>query len=323
MKNLFHSKKSLVLSPILLLVLTGCSSFAGLRTPLYDGNPVETNDEAIKQYAETQRINEENEANYFRYPLSETLSEPSLEFSDAERVTLEKGTYTVGEDLPSGRVMFEGHPSNFSPDVFIIKAGNVTVYDTEGVITFENHFQEGNGVMRAVVDLRDGQTIEVEGDTPEVDVNYSEETAENALLPDPEIFIEDELDLESDPESEAESVEDQSSSVTLMAGHYEVGKHLEAGTYTLENVSAPRTAVLYHFTESDTDVVELTQNRGVRPMLTREELDEWLQFGRITEEEYEQNMELFENQPDKAVIELSEGDKLYLPMINSLELVEQ
>lgn len=313
MKNLFHSKKNLLLSPLLLLVLSGCSSFAGLRTPLYDGEPVEPNEEAIEEYAQTQKINEENEANYFRYPLSETLSEPSLDFSDEERVTLEKGRYTVGEDLPSGRVMFEGHPSDFNPDVFIIRAGNVTVFDAEGVVAFENHFQENSGVMRAVVDLRDGQIIEVEGDTPEITVHYNEEALSNALMPGPEMLS----------ESDSESGEDQTSAVTLLAGHYEVGKHLEAGTYALENVSAPRTAVLFHFTEDDTEVVELTQNRGVRPMMPPEVLEEWLQFGRITEKEYEQNMELIENLPEKAVIELNEGDKLYLPMVNSLELVKR
>lgn len=312
MKNPFHSKKNLFLSPLLLLVLSGCSSFAGLRTPLYDGEPVEPNEEAIAQYAETQQINEENEAHYFRYPLSESLFEPSLAFSDEETVTLESGTYTVGEDLPSGRVIFIGHPSDFSPDVFIIRAGNVTVYDTEGVVAFENHFQENSGVMQAVADLREGQTIEVEGDTPEINVYYNEEAISGGLESAPE--------LESESESDTESDSNETSSVSLMAGHHEVGEHLEAGTYTLENVSAPRTPVLYHFTDGDIEVVELTQNRGVSPRVPLEVLEEWFEQGRITEEEYEQNMELIDNQPDKAVIELDEGDKLYLPMLNRLEL---
>ncbi|WP_368645365.1 hypothetical protein AB4027_10985 [Alkalibacterium putridalgicola] len=304
MTNLFQSKKYLILSPLLLLILSGCSNFAGIRTPLYDGEPVEPNEEAIEEYAKTQKINEENEAHYYRYPLSETLFEPSLDFSDEEMVTLEKGAYTVGEDLPSGRVIFEGHPSDFSPDVFIIRAGNVTVYDTEGVVTFENHFQENSGVMQAVVDLREGQTIQVEGETPEIFVHYNEDAAGT--------------DPESETEMEAET--DSSRTVALMAGHYEVGRHIDAGTYTLETIEAPRTPVLYHFTDGDIEVVELTQNRGASPRVPPDVLEEWFELGRITEDEYEQNKELIENKPDKAVIELTDGDKLYLPMLNRLEL---
>lgn len=304
MTNLFQSKKYLILSPLLLLIFSGCSNFAGLRTPLYDGEPVEPNEAAIEEYAQTQKINEENEAHYFRYPLSESLFEPSLDFSDEEMVTLEKGAYTVGEDLPSGRVIFEGHPSDFSPDVFIIRAGNVTVYDTEGVVTFENHFQENSGVMQAVVDLREGQTIQVEGETPEIFVHYNEDAAGT--------------DPESETEMEAEP--DSSRTVALMAGHYEVGRHLDAGTYAFESISAPRTPVLYHFTDGDIEVVELTQNRGASPRFPPDVLEEWFELGRITEEEYEQNKELIESKPDKAVIELADGDKLYLPMLNRLEL---
>lgn len=312
MTKSFHSKKQWLLAPALLLILTGCSSFAGIRTPLYDGEPVEPNDEAIEAYVETQKINEENEAYYFRYPLSETLTEPSLDFSDTETVTLEKGSYTVGEDLPSGRVLFEGHPSDFNPDVFIIRAGNVTVYDTEGVVTFENHFQENSGVMRAVADLREGQTIEVEGETPEVFVHYNKDAAENASAPGTE--------TSEVPESDETSDQEPVSTVHLIAGHHEVGKHLDAGMYSFEAVMAPRTPVLYHFHDGNIDVIELTGNRGVRPMLPPAELEEWYEMGRITEEEYELNKELIENQPDKAVIELNDGDKLYLPMLDLLEL---
>ncbi|SFC61164.1 hypothetical protein SAMN04488102_11326 [Alkalibacterium subtropicum] len=315
MKNLFQSKKKRFLTPVMLLVLSGCSNFAGLRTPLYDGEPVETNEEAIEEYAQTQKINEENEAHYFRYPLSETLFDPSLEFSGAERATLQKGSYTVGEDLPSGRVIFEGHPSDFSPEVFIIRAGNVTVYDSSGAVAFENHFQEDIGVMQAVADLREGQIIEVEGDKPEIYVHYNEASFYGGRELEPS--------LESDNASETGSDTNPMPTVSLMAGHYEVGRHLDAGTYALKSIRAPRTPVLYHFTDGNIEVVELTRNRGGSQGPPPEVLEEWVELGRITEEEYEQTKELTDNQPDKAVIELNDGDKLYLPMLDRLELEKQ
>ncbi|MDZ7836391.1 MAG: hypothetical protein U5K84_14680 [Alkalibacterium sp.] len=300
MIKLLQNKKTrlLLVVPVLAIFLSGCAGFRGLRTPKYDGKPVERNDDAIALYERTQRINEENETHYFRYPLSETLKEPSLAFSEKASVTLEKGTYTVGDDLPAGRVILLGQPSDFRPEVFIIRAGNLTVYDEEGVVAFENHFQENSGVMQAVVDLREGQTVEVEGDDPEIDVHYSEDTARASTLMDP---------TESDQ-------------VALMAGHYEVGEHLEPGNYTLERVAAPRTPVLYHFIEGEINVVELTQNRGIRPRLSVQENEEWFESGRIAEEEYENNLALFENRPDRPVIELKAGDKLYLPMLDGLIL---
>ncbi|WP_177244099.1 hypothetical protein [Alkalibacterium sp. 20] len=35
--------------------------------------------------------------------------------------------------------------------------------------------------------------------------------------------------------------------------------------------------------------------------------------------EYEQNLELFNNRPDRPVIELKAGDKRYLPMVERLD----
>lgn len=301
MNHLFLNKKMAAgLFLVLLLFLSGCSNFAGIRAPLYDGQPVEPDEEAIEQYAKTQQINKENEGHYFRYPLSETLSEPSLDFShDEETVLLEAGTYIVGDDLPAGRVVLEGHPSNYSPEVFLIYAGNLTIYDVNDGVAFENHFQERSGVMRAMIDLREGQRIEVEGEDPRINVLYSEDAAETL----PQV--------------------DDADRVMLMAGHYEVGEHLDAGTYAIESVAAPRTPVLYHFTDGEIDVVELTRNRGVIPRVTEEENEEWFEVGRLSKEEYERNLALFDDAPDKPTIELSTGDKLYLPMLDLLELEKQ
>lgn len=300
MKQLFQSKKTLIIVPVLFLILTGCS-FAGIRSPLYDGKPVEPNESAIKQYVQTQQINAENEAYYFRHPLSDSLFEPSLEFSDKETVTLNVGTYEVGEDLPEGRVILEGHPSDFSPQVFTIRAGNVTVFDDNGLVTFENHFQERIGVMQAVVDLREGQTVNVDGESSEIYVHYNKKTLLNPF------------DMEADAKPELASTE------TLRAGHYEVGKHIEAGSYMLEDFAAPRTAVLYHFTEKTVKVVELTANRGLKPSAS--ELNEArYETEDVSEEDKKDEQTDAPYQSVKPVIHLKEGDKLYLPMLDWLKL---
>ncbi len=58
----------------MLLALSGCSEFTGIRQPLYDGQAVEENEEAIAVYHETggEIIGEEKEY-YFRYPLAKTF----------------------------------------------------------------------------------------------------------------------------------------------------------------------------------------------------------------------------------------------------------
>ncbi|GEK91099.1 hypothetical protein [Alkalibacterium kapii] len=295
MTYLLQNKKPIILVSLLFMFLTGWS-FAGIRTPLYDGEPVEPNEAAIDRYASTQQIDADNEENYFRYPLSDTLFEPSLEFSDREAVTLKVGTYRVGEDLPEGRVIFEGQPSDFSPQVFTIRAGNVTVYDTDGDVTFENHFQERAGVMQAVADLREGQTVKVDGETSEIHAHYNKEDLLNDF----------DIKATSGPES----------SEFLRAGHHEVGKHIKAGLYTLEEFSAPRTSVIYHFTEGKIEVVELTHNRGGRP--SPPELN-GVMF-KIEGEGTPESEDDQSNEVKKAVISLKEGDKLYLPMVDWLEL---
>lgn len=296
MKRLLQSKIWMLIVPILVF-LSGCANFSGIRTPKYDGAPIQPNKEAIELFAERHQINEENEAHYFRYPLSDTLFEPSLDFSDEETILLEAGTYRVGEDLPEGRVVLQGHPSNYSAEVFLIYAGNVTVYDATNVVAFENHFQERSGVMQVVVDLREGQTVEVEGEDPRINVHYSEEAA-----------------------SQFQPQSDDPDRVILIGGHYEVGQHLEQGIYTIGTAFGPRTPVLYHFSDGEITVVELTQNRGGIPPFSREENEEMFEFGTISEEEYKSNLKRFENQPDGPIIELKAGDKVYLPMLEQMEL---
>lgn len=290
MKHMF--KLTLLTS---LFILTGCASFTGIRTPQYDGEPIRIDEEASELYAESYHIHEDYSDKYFRYELSDTLSEPSLPFSDNESFVLEEGTYVVGEDVEAGRVFMMGEPSNFSPDVRIFHTGNMIITDEEGMIAFESHFQDHTGIMQAVVDLREGQTIELTGNNPIVTVTYEEPSFEGEM-------------------SEGDST------ITLFTGHYEVGEHLEAGTYTIEGFHVPRTTAIYLFSQTgDVSTFELHSRFSPEPAITEEENESYFEWGLITEEEYEQNIEDSLNQvQEKASITLADGDKLYLPMVHSL-----
>ena len=64
------------------LVLSGCSSFMGLRQPLYDGQSMEPKQEAIDIYEKTGEIIGEEKEYYFRYPFSQDIYQPSLEYTE-------------------------------------------------------------------------------------------------------------------------------------------------------------------------------------------------------------------------------------------------
>ena len=283
-----------------LFLLSGCASFTGIRTPQYDGEPIVADEEAIDLYAESYLIHEDYSEKYFRYELSDTLFEPSLPFSANESIVLEEGSYIVGEDVEAGRVYMVGEPSNFSSDARIFHTGNLTITDEEGVIAFESHFQDYTGVMQAVVDLREGHTIEITGNDPIITLTYEESELDTE-------FLENEQAIE------------------LITGHYEVGEHLEAGTYRIESFYVPRTAAVYRFSQTgEVSVFELDARFSFEPGITPEKNEEYLQWGLISEEEYEQTNEDNLNQvQDRASIELEDGDKLYLPMIHSLVLVKE
>ena len=271
------------------IILSGCASFAGLRTPLYDGEPIVEHEEATALYKESKVIHDDFQEDYYRYPLSDSLFEESLDFTGKESIVLEGGNYVVGEEVEPGRVYLQGAESDFSPDMWIIHTAKMTVRDEEGVVTFENHFQDGNGVMTAVVDLREGDTIELSGNDPLVTVYYEDLTQMGE-------FIEE-------------------GQTALIAGHFEVGKHIEAGTYEWQNGSAPRTSELYHFkSDGETDVIELTTTNWSF-MMTHEENDELYQLGYIGSEEHELNRRMIDAQSGASTIELANGDKLYIPMI--------
>lgn len=278
-----------------LILLTGCASFTGLRAPRYDGQLIEQNDEAIQLYNDHSQVDEESESLYLRYTLSDSLFEPSMDFTDNDAVELNEGQYTVGEELPEGRVYLQGESSDFSPERWIIHTANVIIRDEEEAVVFEQHFQDDVGTMQAFVDLREGHTVTLTGNDPILFVDY----ADQSVLP-----------------------EAPDGTVTLFSGHYEVGNQIEAGEYTIEGVISPRASELYIFTEdADTLIIDLHSRLNPTRIISEEDNQEMLDSGEITQDMFEMN-ELFREryEENKPTLVLNEGETLYLPMVNQLIL---
>lgn len=278
-----------------LILLTGCANFTGLRAPRYDGQLIEQNVEAIQLYNDHSQVDEESESLYLRYTLSDSLFEPSMDFTDNDAVELNEGQYTVGEELPEGRVYLQGESSDFSPERWIIHTANVIIRDEEEAVVFEQHFQDDVGTMQALVDLREGHTVTLTGNDPILFVDY----ADQSVLP-----------------------EAPDGTVTLFSGHYEVGNQIEAGEYTIEGVISPRASELYIFTEdADTLIVDLHSRLNPTRIISEEDNQEMLDSGEITQDMFEMN-ELFREryEENKPTLVLNEGETLYLPMVNQLIL---
>lgn len=298
-----HMKKfnRLVLGLSTGLVLSGCSSFMGLRQPLYDGQPVEPDEEAIATYEKTGEISGEEKEYYFRYPFSEDIYQPSLDYSENESVLLTDSNYKIGEDLPAGRVSLLGNGSAFASDNYEVHVGNLKIYDEQGEIYFENLFHSLYGPLVAQVDFRPGHTIEIIGNDAEISVFYTENFPENPYqLMDPPQVLENlgRIGVEQPLTQDGDIVH-------LKAGIYEVGLHLEAGTYEVLDVFAPQSTELYLFREGEEPrVFELTLNEIIY---------------NVDEEEIE---EVPEETPeiDPIQIDLQEGDKIYPNLVSSLTL---
>lgn len=291
-----HMFKLFALSSFVLL--SGCASFTGIRSPKYNGETIGIDKEAITLYADSLEVHPDYTDKYFRYELSETLLEPSLPYFDKDSVILEEGTYVVGEDLEAGRVYLSAESSDFSAEMWIIHTGNLTVYDQEDTVVFENHFQDMAGAMQALVDLREGYRIELTGNDPIITVSYSD-----PVLPKSDYFSEE--------------------AIELISGHYEVGEHIEAGTYSFESISVPQTTVLYRFSkEGEVSVFELSSRYYPGSKISPEDNEDYLEWGLISEKEFKANEEALLNYETayRPEIELFEGDKLYLPMTYSLIL---
>lgn len=288
---------------VLLMIISGCSNFNGMRTPLYDGEETEPNTESIAVYSNSGEIIGAEKEYYFRYPFSQNIYEKSLDFFDEEPILLVDGEYTVGEDLPAGRVSLLGNASVFNQDQFEVHAGNLIIRDQAGEVYFENLFHSEYGPLVAQVDLIEGHEISIVGEDTEITVFYTPEFPENPyiLMDLPEVMV----NLERTDVKNPIVVEENGDVIHLTAGIYEVGTHLDAGTYEIRNISAAHNTEMYLFRENEEPrVFELLASEV---MLEEEELD--------GEDEEMERVEATYKQ-----IELRDHDKIYPNLVFDLEL---
>lgn len=323
----------------LILLLSACSSFSGLRTPLYDGEPFIAQPDKIEAYAKSREIIGEEKELFLPEAFSEDILKPSMDYIDHEPVLLEEErTYTVGVDFPASRVTMIGDKNDpnqiidFDTDPFAppkpeeYEVGTMTVRDAEGNFYFENMFHPFYGVNIIQVDLIEGHTIELIGNNPKVVIFYDEVLPEDPYVFDTrwedyiagleaegvEIVEHSEEDLEDIPGMGPSSfmqeqplvISKEEQTVEMNAGIYEVGKHLEAGTYEITEQSVPSHTAFYVFRgDIEPKVFELSKN------LTG-----------ISHHQMIMNSDQFDG--DKPIIELKDGDKIYPRYVNHILLTK-
>lgn len=260
-----------LLLPVALL-MASCSNYKGVILPKYDGKPIKKDEKAINIYQSTDEIVGEEKEYYIRD--------------------------TFSEDLPAGRATLLGNESSFTSKNYDIHVGNLSVYDADGALYFENLFHSEYGQLTAQFDLIENHKINIVGKEPEITVFYSEQ-----LPKDPYVLMElpqliqnlDRTDVQQPLE-----ISRNKETVHLAAGIYEVGVHLESGDYILSGLEAPHSTELYLFrSEKEPRIIELLIDDS-------EVLDE---------EKKEDTINKF----DDTKIELMDGDKLYLNLVNRLD----
>lgn len=290
-----QNKKQIFFFLLLLMLLTGCTSFNGLRQPLYDGQPVEPDEEAIATYQESREITGDQKEYYTRYPFSQDITQPSLDYPNEAPIFLGEGDYTIGDEVPAGRASLLGNESVFVSENYDVQVGNFIIRDETGDVYFENLFHPTYGQLEAQVDLLPGHTIEIIGDNPEITVFYTPDFPDDPylLMDPPELLVNlDELEV-----TQPLVQNDAQKSLQLTAGIYEVGEHIEPGIYDMTAVGAPHNTEMYVFSEGEeVRVFELLVNEGID--------------GEIENSSTELNPQ----------IKLQVGDKVYLNLVSLLEL---
>lgn len=333
-------KKSLYMLSwgLMVILLSACSSFTGIRTPKYDGQPFVTQPEKIAAYENGREVIGEEKENYILEPFSEDILKPTLDTIEHEPILLEEGTYVVGDDFPAGRVSLYGKKedpsiiysdfehSNAPPSPENYHVGTMTIRDAAGKLYFENMFHEDYGVLISQVDFIEGHTIEIVGNNPEIVVFYSEELPNNPYVFDTraeeyeaqfeglEIIEVEEMEEESEFEGidlyqqEQEqpiTIREDGSVVELSPGIYEVGKHFEAGTYKIADQLSPNHTQLYLFRgDEEPRVFEMSKNLYGLTM-----------WSVTLNEEKEEDVK-------PSFIELLSGDKIYPHYVNYLKLTK-
>lgn len=151
-----------------------------------------------------------------------------------EAVTISSGTYEIGEDIEEGRYQIGGGDTS---------AGALVTYDREGTRILE--IAMGIFTTDVILDLSDGMQLDYKSRDAEIELVPAEEIAEG--IAGNENFI-------------------------IPAGIHEVGKHLEAGEYSLVTDQLP---VQRADGEKDVYVNYLSTSSFVinDPLLEEEEMD--------------------------------------------------
>lgn len=268
---------------LFVFLMSGCSSFSGIRNPRYDGKPFEVSPEKIEAFQNGREVIGEEKEYYIRQPLSTDITNPSLEYENHAPFLLEGGTYTIGEDFPSGRVTIVGRRSNpesvmqheFGSTIMDsdFEVGTLTIRDEIGDLYFENMFHPHYGVNTVQVDFIEGHTIEFSGQQPFARVFYAEELPEDSnILDESQVAVHDQQEEIEIVENEGIEIflNEQEQPINrlendriieLKAGIYEAGKHFEAGTYEITEQSAPTQTELFLFREGEEPrVFEISEN---------------------------------------------------------------
>lgn len=317
----YKIKKSLIASFLLVvsLFVSGCSSFSGIRTPKFDGEPFEINEEKITAYQNAQEVIGEEKEYYIQEPFSEDILNSSLDYIEHEPFLLKEGSYVIGEDLPAGRVNLYGQAYMSSmdgevptPNIPSFSAGTLFIHDLEGDLYFENMFHELYGTTQAQVDFIEGHTIEITGVEPAFVVFYDSEIPEDPYIFDPRYVpsgereeiseTEEAQDLLVVPAERPQPIEisEDGKIVELQAGIYEVGVHFEPGIYEISETGGP---LLLEYTE----IFLFREGEETRVFEVYNSM--------IPEEALSSSKEVM------GTLELKEEDKIYPSYMNFLQLI--
>ena len=210
------------------LFLAGCSSWTGLAAERYDHQKIERDEEAIEAFTERQEIVGSTKALYLDETYSKELTLPSLDYQEGEEIYVHTATYEVGKHLPASRYMMAVSGTDTS-------RGTIRLEDKEGHLIVEEYMDEFMGVPYLYADLREGDRLIVSGGGGSGFYLSSEGKSM------------DYFDLENYFMEIGVIRKPQADQLSLRTGIWEVGKHLEAGTYQI--VDQPTEGFLYLFEE--------------------------------------------------------------------------
>ena len=226
-ESIFFSSSLIV---VLGFLLTGCAGWNGLMPEKYDGKNVQRDKAAIEAYSKTKEIVGESKDLYILEPFSESLLKPSLPLAESDFFKMEPGEYIVGEDFPAGRYQFRYMTELLEPH--LMNNATLRVTDEKDQLIVEELLTPyKTGYVET--DLYAGSKISLSGESFSVEMGADEDLSLQ--------LIEQAL---------------KTGEILLTNGVWEVGEHLEAGTYVFSEV--PPGGYLYLFDRTvDPRVFEL------------------------------------------------------------------